>query len=631
MGYNSSGLFIFDLTGEQIAYSEYLKNCYEQAYVQVGGLVLPIKGVVPKQRRNEIKSRSWVSRRLTGLRDKKSTTRKNRDGSTTLITEKSYYKDDGTLVREIEEITQEPDIISSLFYDTNPFPSLNELFDAVKVLNRGSHSYSVTHHTPNRFPRESKRTTVSTPPGSQTETTQVDTKSFIRESPNDPASNAIKSIVTNSEVYTTEPKVFADPVILISTTGKKFIQYLESSGSLIDKNETYWDQEMQSTPIPNEPTSPGQTDAGSSSNSTEELIVHPANNTITRKTIQVDLDPDGNKKVTTSIVEEPYIDPIEELRRKISEEGSSTTVRNVDGLSETTIVDTFDADGQKLRTQTTVITRDPTTRTTISTDENLNEQTITTRTQTSSTDSDGVETVQEEEETIMVGETRTVTYSSAIDYDNRVKTVTMNRQSVDEIGDVRNEEKTVKLSMEESYKTVEEILEQYEDDSIEDLVYGYLVTEFVISGDVLENEYVQPILDKNFEHQAAWGMFNLISQQLDLGDRISPAMRKKLHEDQARIFTGTLSSSGTNKYRGGFVLDRIALEVFNEQYIKGCVFAENDGFSVEWIPGTDRIYRWTLRLQIFQSLVENTTVVSSGDWEDLADADINSTGYLYHK
>jgi len=623
------GLFVFDLTAEQLIRNDELKTAYEKAFVSVGGLVLPVSTVIPKQRRNEIRSRSWVTRNLVGLKDIKRTTRINSDGSTTVIVEKSFYRADGTFVREITETTQEDDTVSSLFHGTNPYLTLNELFNAVSTLKRGSSTITINEHTPKQFPREIRRTTITNPPDSQIETTQVETKTFEASPPAESGEDyALKTIHTKQETYLSEPKVFADPVVLTSITGKQFVQYIRPAGPDAEEDKTWWSDEMRSTPLPSQPTQAGQADAGSTSDIIEDLTINPQGNKITRKTIQTDVDPDGNRKVTTSFIEEPYIDPLEELRRKYSEESSSTTVRNVEGLVEGTVVETFNIDGEKLSVQTTTVTRQPSVRVTTSIDEDLVENTITTRTSEVSIDEDGVETVTDVELTEKTGLTRRITYTTSIDYDARKKSISFTRETTNSDpdviavqGEIVTEDMNITISLDTPIKTLEETLEQYQDDQVEEVVYGHMVTEFEISGEVLENEYVQPIMDKYLQHQTAWGMFNLLSQQLDLGDKISPDLRKTLHQDQAAIFTGTLNedSPSPNRYRSGFVLDRMSLEVFNERYHVGCVFAENDGFRVQWIAGTDRIYSWTMRLQIYHNLVEGTNVVTSGGWEDLGD------------
>lgn len=558
---------------------------FNNVCVVLGGLVLPVSQVTPKNTSVDIKSRSWMNKEDLGLRRERNTERTNRDGSVTKIQEVMYTRPDGTKVTETTENTYEPDYLLSLLTGDNPFLTLDHLFDALHPNNRGSHTITVTSNTPREFPKKSHRTTVTQKPGSAVEEVEEVTRSY------DPTQDINESAISRRKyirrVDETKPRHFSKPAILIGCTGERFEQYLGSNNDL-----AWWNDDMSSSG-----------GAGTTiENSTEELVIKGSQNIKRTVTDREVVDPDGNILKEIITLEEPYIDPIQRLQNNQENTTQSTTTS--EGTTETTVSKTIDKFGNVINeTERTVKRSFQNEETT--TEETSSDGTKTTRTSKKTVDpATGAEILTEVEEIRNNTVKSTITRSESIDYDSNIKTITLTRNSTDSYGYNTTEEKVFKYYVNKEIKTVEAVKEELDDDIFENIVHGHFVMEFEFSGEVLEEYLVKELMTKNYEHQRAWAMIDLLEQQLDLGARLDVSTKKRLYEEYLRIFSGNLPVGET--VRGGTVLDRISLEVFGERFELGCVFAKNDGFRINWIPGTDRMYSWTLKVQIFNNIIENS-------------------------
>lgn len=608
-----NGLYAFDLTVDEADRSQDVSWLFNGRPASLGGLSLPIQNVTPKQPKYEIKSRNWASKESFGRKSKSKTVRKNKDRSTTTIEEITYLKPDGTRVRETSETTVDSSPVSALLSQENPYPTLLELFNAAEEKYRGSRTITVSTTNPLQFPRSTVRTTVTTPPLDQTEEVTQETTIFspiTGESMPGESKVASKTTTSFRRVRSDIPKYFSKPVVLRSITGVEFIQYLTST----DRDIPYHNDEMASDGSGNsvietlDSVTPGQKTVEQ-----QETTLDPGSNTKITKILSKFIDADGNTNEEVRIVEEPLIDPLSVVEQEINEAGKQVTktVRNGQA-NETTITTTFNGIGQKLREVKSTTIRSPIEEKT-TTNETSSDGTSSTRESIRTVDANGKETLNETETVKRNQNTFTTTRSDSYNYDEGIRTITLTKVTVGVTGTTTTDEKSFRISLNQTAKSVEEITEQREDDLIDHIVYGHFITEFEFSGDVLEPSLVQKLATKNFEHQQAWAMYELLEQQLELSDRITPAAKKKLYIDQYQIFAG---APGT-LVRGGPVLDRISLDVFGEEFSQGCVFSPLNGFRPEYIPGTDQMYRWTLSVRVYRPIV-NKGPITLDDWSDVA-------------
>jgi len=615
-----NGLFYFDLTEEDNERNAEIANLFNNMCVNFGGILLPVTSLIPKQLKFEIKSRNWATRDFFGNKSTTTTVRKNRDGSTTTITETFFTKPDGTRVKETKEVTVDPESITSILVGDTPYNgSLSQLFDAAKVSKRGSFTTSVSTTSPQQFPRSVVRTTVTTPPTSTTEEVVQETTVFDPIAANSSGTPKSTTKITKGKrkVAQAAPKYFQKPVEIVSITGKKYIQYL----GVDDRDLAYWNDEMQSNPLDNN-VALGVATPGSSENVVEEVMIDPTTNTRVIKSYTETTDADGNVTKVSTERQEPLIDPVQVAEQQLTENNKQVTVNTRSGSTETSVSTTFNKFGAKLNETTTTTTRSPQTSSVTSTEQS-SDGTKTVRETVTTTDANGKETVNETETATKNQSTTVVNRSDALNYDENIRTVTLTKTTTTQTGNTVTEEKVFKFSLAQEMNTSETITEKKDDVIADAVVYGHLINEFEISGELFDNDVAQKIMDKNFQHQQAWAMYELLGQQLDLGDRLSNTAKRDIYVDQYKIFTGHNNQS----VRSGPVLDRIYLDVFRDEYRAGCVFAPQNGFRIEYIAGTYRKYRWSLVLRVYSTVVKDDFIKSiraldlpsDSLWSDLAD------------
>lgn len=615
-----NGLFYFDLCPEEIARNDEISSLFNGMCVNFGGVLLPVTSLIPKQLKYEIKSRNWATRDFFGNKSTTTTTRKNRDGSTTTITEVFFTKPDGTKVKETKETTIDPDSITSILVGDAPYNgSLAQLFDAAKVAKRGSYTTSVSTTSPSQFPRKVVRTTVTTPPASTTEEVIQETTVFdpIEANSGGAPKSTTKITKGKRKVAQSNPKYFQKPVEIVSITGKKYIQYLGTE----DRDLAYWNDEMKSNPLDTN-VALGITAGGSSENITEEVMIDPTTNTRVTKNYTETVDADGNITKVSTERQEPLIDPVQVAEQQLNENSRQVTVNTRSGVTETSVSTTYNKFGAKLNETVSTTTRSPQTSSTVTTEES-SDGTKTVRESTTTLDANGRETTNETETSTKNQTTVVVNRSDAISYDDNIRTITLSKTTTTQLGNTVTEEKVFRFNLTQEINTSESIFEQKDDVIADAVVYGHLMNEFEISGELFDNNIAQKIMDKNFQHQQAWAMYELLGQQLDLGDRLSNTAKRDIYVDQYKIFTGHQNQS----VRGGPTLDRIYLDVFKDEYRAGCVFSPQNGFRIEYIAGTDRKYRWNLVVRVYSTVVKDDFIKSlkalelplDSLWNDLMD------------
>lgn len=592
----SENKFFFNLHPEALERNNELRSHFNNVVVSFGGIILPVKSVVPKGTSVDVKSRSWLSKESMGLKTTKNTERINKDGTITIIKETRTSDAQGTRIIETEETTYDP-VYDADFFANNPYGTLAEFYDALAIRHRGSHTITVTNNSPKQFPKSTTRTTRTLKQGEDKEEVTEVTRTF--DATDNVNGVAVSEVSTKKVVDATQPKVFAKPVLLTSITGKQFAQFIGAYGP---KDETWWNEEMRGS-------GPGT----STEDVRTEVSINGANNTKLTKTFTTRVDAKGNRIKEELSVEEPYVDPVARLEAERDRETTTTSETITQGLTERAFTTVYDKFGNKISETERNVLRTPSVETS-STEEISSEGTKTTRNSTKTIDPQtGEEIVVETETQENTANKTTVTRTDSIDYDSNVKTVTLSKTVTERNGDTRTEEKVVRYPIRTTQRTVEKITEEFEDDIIDKIVQGTFVMEFQFSGELIEDDIARLLMEKNFQHQKAWGMLELLEQQLELGSRIQLPTKKKLYEEYIRILAGNLPVG--QEVREGPVLDRIELEVFGEEFQLGCVFAKNDGFKMEWIPGTEKMYSWTLNVQVLNNIIENSHIIDHEDFQ----------------
>lgn len=136
---------------------------------------------------------------------------------------------------------------------------------------------------------------------------------------------------------------------------------------------------------------------------------------------------------------------------------------------------------------------------------------------------------------------------------------------------------------------------------LDDMLNAWIITEYEIAGDLMSMPQYFKIMSKYQQHQIAWGFLKLREEQLALGDRITPDMRKQLHREWQACFLG----QNDETVRGGPILDRIEMYAFGQRSIPAVFAPSEDAFDAEWIDGTFGLFSWKLRVQHYQQLVRD--------------------------
>lgn len=575
---------------------------FQNVCVILGGVVLPVNTVYPKKFISEIKTRNWLSKEELGKKRKKITEKINSDGTVTKLEEVTYFKEDNSRVTESFEQTFDPNYDYYIVNGMNPFSSLSEFFDKLKPRKRGSSTVTITNNTPKLYPKINKRKSIVLKQGSDIEDVEETTERFLPLSTDKKV--ATSETVNWRQVHSSEPKVFAKPKILTSVTGKQFKQIVRGSLSP-PEDVNYHNDEMRSTQV-NAPTL-GNAPNGFKDSRKNRIIIDNQKNEKRTEIFNDRVDPDGNTYLESNITIEPLIDPVELL---LDNESKTTTKSHTESKPTEEIAKTevYDKHGNKITESNRVIKRTPSKETSTS-EEISNDGTKNIRSSVKEIDPiNGQEIINETETQTRESLSIVTTRSDSYNYDDNTKTVTLTKSTTEKNGDTKVEEKVFRYVISTEIRSVEVIKEDFEDDLVNNLVSGYSIMEFEFTGEVLEDYLIKLLQTKYYEHQRAWVMLDVLEEQLNLGNRISPDLKQKLYDEHLKIFTG--NSPVGDPVRGGTVLDRISLEVFGETFPLGCVFAKDNGMDIKWIPGTDKMYSWSIVVRIYNNVIKDSQIIN---------------------
>jgi hypothetical protein len=643
---SKEGLFWFNLEPYDVVRNEELKRAFincsnpdapdspKDTYVVLGGLHLPVKSFTPKQVKFEIKTRNWLSRAVLGLQSTRRTERVNKDGSITVIVEKTVTRRDGTKVVTTEETTTGIPFVSTTS-KRREMTDQNNVF-AYDETQPDKYPVNATDATGKlKDPRErvdhgayyKSTKTVATPPDQDIEYVHEKTEMIYPPAPSDTSSDkhsvyqgdaTVRSKVSEYRyVHNKEPLRLAKPVTLVSITGKVINQFLLPNPPQ-GKDDTWWNDGMgnNETKVP-DLGYPHLDKTGANGNSvvTTTYTRDLGDGTQEVKTDVETTNPDGEKTVeSTSVIRNTGELYTPETFQVTTKEPLKTTV-------EKKFYDKLGAHVRTEKTTTTPLHKDtnalpPATLTINEVSDERGKKTITHTKKWK--DSDGKDNEEVVEEIAHLGRhVSTKSISEQIDNETKIKTISTTTTVTDALGNSYTEEETKKEFVGDTVSTTEQTNEQLDDLIINELVVGTLVTEYRISGEFMTADQAYRIMDKHVQHQNAWAMFELLNAQLDLGEKVSPKLLNELFKQQMAIYSGGVEpvevKPGVQEKRIGSrfsrVLDRIAFVGFTDKLnqSEGVVFAPGaDSFNLEWIDGTDKIFKWSMVLHKYDNLVQDT-------------------------
>lgn len=564
-------LFTFDITTDIDRRNSQLDNLYKgYNKVKFGGITLAVKSIEPRVITSRIDNKSWLQDVDLGVSETVSTTRKtNTDGTVSKTTVTRTKHRDGSVTTEtVERITTETDKA------TNETETLSVPLVDPSTAGIGNTNQPWTE-------KLEKKITTTVKEDTSTNTSIVTVRTEV--DPENPKNRYEYTETFTDEQYQVQQ---AKPIIRRSMTGKEFIQRIQPAPPQ-GQDVTFWNDDMPLT---------------KSEKFTEEI--DNEDGTLTTKVTTKDLNADGYLKEvisTTTVDKEP------------SEDNNTVVTKTVSNQAREVVTETvYDRDGSQVsQTVTESLKYDDvsgestlsvTESSTTTTDELGKETTVTSRSVFDPIT--GVETIEETEEITNVGADR-ITYERNIDvnYESGVKTTSETVTRLDGYGVSTTESRTTRsgISSSDTKREVERVFEPKDDAFVDDIVNGYIITEYTISGELMSQNQVEAIHKKYYEHQVAWAMLKLREEQLALGDRLSPGKRRQLYKEWQEIFSGETGKT----VLGGFTLDRIQLYAFGESDIP-VVFADSpDAFSFSWIDGGYGLWSWSIKLQKYERIVRD--------------------------
>lgn len=553
-------MFRFDLNADDIKRNNQLSILYNRLNrVSLGGILLPVKNITPRQPRFDIKSRSWLNKFDFGAKNDRTVTyRENPDGTRQEVTVTVSYLKDGSKVTTTEEreVGTATVQISRSFSEDFPFATNNNEFD---------------------LDRAKRKRTIKTvtPPNSVTSYTTE-----IVETVN--TSNNKK--YTYEKKYTDQQKPVpkGKPATITTVNGTIIDQYLGNAPPQ-GFDLAHWNQDMYETEQETEETTVDNGDGTETVTKTERQknargeITDIVTTTVQKK----ELDTDGStvtKTVNTPLTEEKTVTRYDSEGNKVSDQ--KTTTHKYDSINggvptsvEVTKEETTDENGKKvLKT----ITKDTDLVT-------------------------GVETTVEEEEIVEPGKD-IVKFNRQITYDdlNGVEDIKETRTVTDGYGKTTTEEYNYKKPSSKLKRTVERVISsELEDEYIDDFVNGYLIVEYEVKGQVISGAQAYKIMNKFHEHQVAWAFLAMLEDQLGRGDKLSTTKRQQLYRQWQATFLGNY----VDNVRGGPVLDRIEFNCFGEESLPVVFAPSSNAFQIDWIDGSDQLYAWSMTVQTYSPIV----------------------------
>jgi hypothetical protein len=401
---------------------------------------------------------------------------------------------------------------------------------------------------------------------------------------NDPENPTQTHKKINRHVEQHKPVPPGKPVTRVSVTGAIFDQFIGAPPPQ-GQDPHWWSEEML--------------------DSSEEELVSTVDNedgTRTVTTTRVSTDPDGNMReeiLTETSTIEPESDDRTEATKTVtspSETVKTVTLYNTQGTVKnkvTTRTLKFDPYEGTSESQVTEVTE---------TTEDEFGKIVEKYTKTTLQPQTGIEDV-EELETILNPGADKISYERTINRDplTGIESTDESMTITDGYGVSRTTSRNHKKNITKQTTTVTTTKADTLDSIVDDMIDAYVVTEYELAGDLMSMPQVFKIKNKCDQHQLAWGFLQLREQQLELGDRISPAMRAQLWREWQSVFLG----EPTETLKGGPVLDRIECYIFGETGIPAVFPADQGAFPVEWIPGSYGLFTWSMKLQTYTKLVRS--------------------------
>lgn len=563
-------MFNFELTEDDLKRNQELTSrATGYNKIIVGGFVLAANQIQFRKRSFQVKTKSWLKRKDLNIPEQpKVTERTNPDGTRSRIIETIEILDNGTQRKTIVEQT-----FATSKQETTTSEGLT-----IPLAQPGT---SVSTANPQPWTEKlvnTKTKTIRRPKGSSTE--------FITEVIEDDPENP-KNRRKFTKKYTNEqqPLFKPQPIQYITITGDVIYQEIAPLPPQ-GVDDTWWNQDMYDI-----------------EESEEVNTIRNDDGTETTVTTLRSTNPDGIFKeeiteVTQDIeVEDSTHYKVTKTERAPEQEVVTVSLYNKDkALISSTKTSTLKYD---------VLTGAPTPIQRTETEETVTDnfgKVIQTVSISMLNPITGEEDIDETETIINPGQDQ-IEYSRNItrDHETGIQNADITVTITDGLGNTRTSTKNERTTFNSTRTTRETITSETDDDLLDDMINGWLVTEYEFSGELMSMPQVHRLQNKYFQHQNAWAFLEVREQQLALGDRVSPEMRKKLWHEYQAVFNG---ESGET-VRGGDVLDRIEVYAYGERAIPAVFAPGPDSFEATPIPGTYGLFSWRLRLQTYEQIVRD--------------------------
>lgn len=560
-------LFEFTLSADDTRRNtELLSSPLGYNKVVFGGIVLDIESIVPARTSFRIDQNSWMKKVDLGIPNSQSVKyRTNKDGTKSKITTTVTTFLNGNKRTVTEE----------LIYPVAPKTTAES--ETLKIPVVDPSSDLTLDGTPKALWLDKaiqKNTTTLTVPAGQ-EVGITTTETIIN--PEDPKN---RRIVTEKQVDEQKPIRKPKPVEFTTITGKKYDQFISPYPPQGIDTE-WWNDEMFVT------RSEDETNTERNNDGTE---------TVTR--YQSFQDADGLLK-TIVTVETKDLEPEDEtntvVSKSVKQPGSkevTETLYNKDGTevsSKVTVTLAYDSITGESAQRVTEVTVTETNEF----GKILEKRSVATF--------DPITEVEEvvETETVLDAGDPVITYSRDIsrDLNTGIETLSETITEVDGLGVEQSRTRTETSTVSTTLTEIEEERADVEDEIIDDIVEGFIISEYEMSGELLPINQVFKIREKFQQHISAWAFIAMAKAKLEKGDNLSPAKRQQLYRELQKVYLGDPGEL----VRGGPVLDRIRLYAWGEVDLPA-VFSPNDGFTATPIPGTWGLFNWTMRLQVIQGV-----------------------------
>lgn len=559
--------FTFPLTADDEQRNNDLLT-HHKGYNKVifGGLVLAFSSIETRRVTSRVDTRSWFTKKDAGIDQEVSREYvTNSDGTRSEIVTTINTADDGSVTTTTVET-----VSSSVPKVTTQTTTTDRPLVDPSTAGLGRDNDLWLEKIDRRI-----TTTVREPSGSTQKFTTVRTD----VDPENP-----KTRYTKVDRYTDSQEVveLRQPHKWVSINGTVTTQWLgpppEQGNDL-----TYWDDDMR---VKREETQVDTVDNEDGTRTTTTTSRYTDvdgyyKEVIEEKTEDIEPEEDDNVKVTRTVTDPVSERVTERLYRSdnslISEK--VTTTQNYDSLTgegavtDTTIIETTTDDLGKVVRKETKTTR-----------YNLT----------------GVENTVEVEEIIEPGQDR-ITYNRSIERNLETGKETVNTTVTRTTGrgETITESQSTTSGFSKQITSTKRTKEAVNDEIIDDLVNGFIITEYQLSGELMSMPQQFKIKNKYFEHQLAHAFLQVTEDKLSQ-PKLSPAKKRQLYKDWQVCFYG--EPGGT--VMGGPVLDRIDMYIMGE-HVPVVFNAAADSFKAEYIPGSYGLYRWSMTVSSYKRIVRD--------------------------